>query len=169
MGVAVPGGVEHLGLSARTIHEMDNRLVTPDFPKYFFTVKMSAVLAEVANCVSSRTPLVGKCYDVVQDQLPRYFGRTPGRPDRSLPPAVSSRGGPVGPEILWLVLRPGLKCLRYEIEGKGMDAFAYMDNISLSLMVATTANTVRGFTLLRRDLNDIGMVVNPVSRPWHYH
>ncbi|CAN0492541.1 unnamed protein product, partial [Laminaria digitata] len=61
-GVAVPGGVEHVGLRARTLHETGNWLVLADCSNAFNTVKRTAVLEEVANCVPALTPLVSKCY-----------------------------------------------------------------------------------------------------------
>ncbi|CAN0273842.1 unnamed protein product [Laminaria digitata] len=60
--VAVPGGVEHMGLRARTLHETGNWLVLKDCPNAFNAVKRTAVLQEVANCVSALTPSVAKCY-----------------------------------------------------------------------------------------------------------
>ncbi|CAN0542244.1 unnamed protein product, partial [Laminaria digitata] len=59
-GAAVPGGVEHMGLRARTLHETGNWLVLTDCP--FNAVKRTAVLKEVANCVPALTPSVAKCY-----------------------------------------------------------------------------------------------------------
>ncbi|CAN0554187.1 unnamed protein product, partial [Laminaria digitata] len=61
-GVAVPGGVEHIGLRARTRHETGNWLVLTDCPNDFHAVKRTAVLQEVANCVPALTPSVAKCY-----------------------------------------------------------------------------------------------------------
>ena len=61
-GVAVPGGVEHVGLGARTPPETGNWLVLTDCPNAFNTVKRTAVLAEAANCVPALTPFVAKCW-----------------------------------------------------------------------------------------------------------
>ncbi|CAN0057423.1 unnamed protein product [Laminaria digitata] len=61
-GAAVPGGVEHMGLRARTLHETGNWLVLTDCPNAFNAVKRTAVLQEVANCVPALTPSVTKCY-----------------------------------------------------------------------------------------------------------
>ena len=61
-GVAAPGGVEHVGLTARTLHEMGNWLVLTDCSNAFNSVKKTAVLAEEANCVPALTPFVEKCY-----------------------------------------------------------------------------------------------------------
>ncbi|CAN0441948.1 unnamed protein product, partial [Laminaria digitata] len=46
-GVAVPGGVYHMGLRARTLHETGNWLVLTDCPNAFNAVKRTAVLQEV--------------------------------------------------------------------------------------------------------------------------
>ncbi|CAN0455478.1 unnamed protein product [Laminaria digitata] len=62
-GVAVPGGVEHVGLRARTLHDTGNWLVLTACSNAFNTVKRrTAVLEEVPNCVPALTPLVAKCY-----------------------------------------------------------------------------------------------------------
>ena len=61
-GVTVPGGVEHVSLRARTLHETSNWLVLTDCSNAFNTVKRKAVLAEAANCVPALTPFVAKCY-----------------------------------------------------------------------------------------------------------
>ena len=60
--VAVPGGVEHVSLRARMLHETGNWLVLTDFSNPFNTVRRTAVLAQVAHCVPAFTPLVPKCY-----------------------------------------------------------------------------------------------------------
>ena len=62
-GVAVPGGVEHVNLRDRTLHAPGNWLVLADCSNAFNTVRRTAMLAEVANCVPAITPLVAKCYD----------------------------------------------------------------------------------------------------------
>ena len=61
-----------------------------------------------------------------------------------------------------LALRPGLKRFREEFEREGVEAFAYMDDVSLGLM-RITADTVRAFAFLRRELEGIGIVVNPAK------
>ena len=66
---------------------------------------------------------------------------------------------PMGPEMFCLVLRPGLNRFREEFEGEGAEAFSYLDDVSLGLM-GVTANRVRAFAFLRRDLVDISIVVN---------
>ena len=65
----------------------------------------------------------------------------------------------MGPAMFCLALRPGLKRFQEEFEGEGVQTFAYMDDISLDL-TGVTANMVRAFAYLRRELKDIGIVVN---------
>ena len=65
----------------------------------------------------------------------------------------------MGPAMFCLSLRPELKRFREEFEREGVEAFAYMDDVSLGLTGITT-NTIRAFALLRRELEDIGVVIN---------
>ena len=65
----------------------------------------------------------------------------------------------MGPAIFCLALRPGLKRFRLEFEREGVGAFAYVDDVSLGL-TGITANTIRTFAFLRRELDGIGIVVN---------
>ena len=68
----------------------------------------------------------------------------------------------MGPAMFCVVLRPGLKRLREEFEREGAEAFAYMDDVSLGF-TRTTPDTAKSFVFLRRELEDIGIVVNPVK------
>ena len=61
-GVTVPGGVEHVGLRARTLHQTGNSVVIIDCSNAFNTVKRTVALAEVSTCVPALTPFVTKCY-----------------------------------------------------------------------------------------------------------
>ncbi|CAN0554696.1 unnamed protein product, partial [Laminaria digitata] len=101
-GVAVPGGVEHVGLRARTLHETGNWLVRTDCSNAFNTVKRTAVLKEVANCVPAPKPLVAKCY-----------GTRPADVTIACSSGVQ-QGDAMGPAIFCPELRPGLKRFRQE-------------------------------------------------------
>ena len=72
------------------------------------------------------------------------------------------QGDYMGPAMFCVVLRPGLKRLREEFEREGAEAFAYMDDVSLGF-TRTTPDTAKSFVFLRRELEDIGIVVNPVK------
>ncbi|CAN0389470.1 unnamed protein product, partial [Laminaria digitata] len=156
-GVTVPGGVEHVGLRARTLHETGNWLVLTDCSNAFDTVKRTAVLEEVANCVPALTPFVSKCYGTRPADV--FFRMDTGESRTIACSSGVQKGDPMGPTMFCLALRPGLKRFRQEFEGEGVEAFAYMDYVSLGL-TGITANTVRAFAFLRRELDDIGIVVN---------
>ncbi|CAN0490452.1 unnamed protein product, partial [Laminaria digitata] len=128
-GAAVPGGVEHMGLRTRTIHETGNWLVLTDCPNAFNAVKRTAVLKEVANCVPALTPSVA---NLLTNRPADVFFRMDSEETRTI--ACSSgvqQEDPMGPAMFCLVLRPGLKRFRQEFKGEGVEAFAYMDDVSL--------------------------------------
>ena len=50
-GVAAPGGVGHVSLRARTLHETGNWLVLRDCSNAVNAFRRTAMLAEVTNCV----------------------------------------------------------------------------------------------------------------------
>ena len=68
----------------------------------------------------------------------------------------------MGPAMFCLALRPGLKRFREESEGEGVEAFAYIDDVSLGLL-RITADKVRALAFLRQELEDTGVVVNPAK------
>ena len=101
-GVAVPGGVEHVGRRARTLHQTGNWLVITDFSNAFNTVNKTAVLVEVVNCVPALTPFVVKRYgtrptdvffrtDSGEGHRTRSFGWTREKLERSLAPVMSNK------------------------------------------------------------------------------
>ena len=69
-------------------------------------------------------------------------------------------GGGMGPATFCLAVRPGLKRFREEFEGEGVEAFAYMDDVSLGLM-EFTANTVRASAFLGRELDEAMLLRRP--------
>ena len=77
----------------------------------------------------------------------------------------------MGPAMFILALRPGLKRFRQEFKREGMETFAYMDDVSLGL-TGISANTVRAFSFLQQELENVGIVVNaakPVALPPRGH
>ena len=131
-GVAVPGGVEHVGLRGRMLHETGNWLVLADCSNSFITVKRTAELEEVANGVLVLTPLVAECYgtrpaDVFfridssghQDDrlLQRCPARAPHGTSNVLPGVVT------GAEVIPAGIR----------EREGVEAFVYVADVSLGL------------------------------------
>lgn len=54
--VAVPRGIECVGVRARALHETATRLILMDFSNAFNVVNRTAVLTEVVVCVTVLTP-----------------------------------------------------------------------------------------------------------------
>ena len=109
-GVAVPGGVEHVGSRARMLHEMGNWLVLTDCSNAFNAVKRTEVLEEVANYVPALTPLVSKCYDTRPADV--LFRMDSGLTRTIACSSGVQQGDPMGPAVFCLALRPGLKQFR---------------------------------------------------------
>ena len=59
-GVAVPGGVEHLGFRQRALHDTDNWLVLTDCSNTVNTINSTVVLQEMNNLVQALTPFIAK-------------------------------------------------------------------------------------------------------------
>ena len=149
-----------MGLRAGTLHETGNWLVLTDCSNAFNTVKRKAVLAEAANCVSALTPFLAKCYGTRPADV--FFRMDSGETRTIACSSGVQQGDSMGPAMLCLALRPGLKRSREEFEGEGVEACAYMDDVSLGL-TRITADTVRAFAFLRQELEGIGIVVNPAK------
>ncbi|CAN0580079.1 unnamed protein product, partial [Laminaria digitata] len=118
-------------------------LVLTDCSNAFNTVKRTAVLEEVANCVPALTPLVTKCYCTRPADV--FFRMDSGETRTIACSSGVQQGDPMGPAMFCLALRTGLKRFRQKFEGEGVEAFAYMDDVSLGL-TGIKANTVRAFT-----------------------
>ena len=113
-GVAVPGGVEYVGLRARTLHATGNWLGIAYCSNAFSTVKTSAVLAEVEKCEPALMASVGKSYGTRPAVV---FFRMDSEEPRTIPCSSGDEpGDPMGPAMFCFALRPGLKRLREESE-----------------------------------------------------
>ena len=93
-GVAVPGGVEHVGLRARTLHERGNWLVLTECSNAFNTVKGRRSLQRWPTACQRLRRLWPSA--TAQDPLTSFFGWTPGRTGRLPALAESNRGTPWG-------------------------------------------------------------------------
>ena len=66
----------------------------------------------------------------------------------------------MGPALFCMPILPVLKRTRAEFEPGGVDAFAYLDDISIGMM-EITPDTVKVVPFLQRELSDIGIAINP--------
>ena len=103
------------------------------------------------------TSLVAKCYSTKPADV--FFRMDSGEIRTIACSSGVQQGDPMGPAMFCLALRPGLKRFRPEFEREGVEAFACMDDVSLGY-TGITANTIRASAFLRRELDDIGIVVN---------
>ncbi|CAN0592515.1 unnamed protein product, partial [Laminaria digitata] len=99
-------------------------LVLTDCSNAFNTVKRTAVLEEVAK-------VLAKCYGTRPADV--FFRMDSGETRTIACSSGIQQGDPMGPAMFCLALRPGLKRFRQEFEGEGLEAFAYMDDVSLGL------------------------------------
>lgn len=68
----------------------------------------------------------------------------------------------MGPRLFCFPLGPGLVRPRAEFEAEGVQAFAYVDELSLGLM-QIAANTVSAVPFVRPELDEIGKATNPTK------
>ena len=66
----------------------------------------------------------------------------------------------MGPALFCMPLLPVLKRTREEFEPKGVEAFAYLDDISIGMM-EITPDTVGVVPFLQRKLPNIGIAITP--------
>ena len=159
-GVGVRGGVEQVALRARMHHEANNWLTLTDCSNAFNTVKRTAMLAEAATCVPALTPFVAKCYGEMS--APVFFQMESGeRPKIDCSSGVQ-QGDAMGPALFCMPLLPVLKRTRAEFEPRGVEAFAYLDDISIGMM-EITPDTVEVVLFLQRELSNIGIAINPIK------
>ena len=157
-GVGVRGGVEQVALRARVRHEEKNWLVLIDCSNTFNTVKRTAMLAEAATCVPALTPFVAKCYGEMS--APVFFHMESGERRKIDCSSGVQQGDVMGPELFCMLLLPVLKRTWAEFEPRGVEAFAYLDYISIGMM-EITPDTVEVLPFLQRELSNIGIAINP--------
>ena len=98
--VAVPGGVEHVGLRARTLRETGNWLVLTDCSNAFNTVRKITVLPAL-------TTIVATCYGIRPADV---FFRMDSGETRTIACSIGvEQGNPMEPLTCCLALRPGRK------------------------------------------------------------
>ena len=99
-------------LRARTLNETGNWLVISDCSNAFNTVKRTTVIAEVANCVPALTTVVSKCSGTRPSDV--FFLIDSGETRTIASSSGAQQRDPMGPEMVYLALRPGLKRYRKE-------------------------------------------------------
>ena len=66
----------------------------------------------------------------------------------------------MGPALFCMPLLPVLKWIREEVEPRRVEAFAYLDDISIGVS-EITPDTVRVVPFLQHELCELGIAINP--------
>ena len=150
--------MEQVALCARMHHEPTSGLILTDCSNAFNTVKQTSVLTEAATCVPAHTSLVTKFYG--ERSAPVFFQMDSGeRRKIDYSPGVQ-QGDAMGPALFCIPLLPMPKRIREEFEPKVVEAFVYLDDISIG-MFEVTSDTVEVVPFLQRELASIGIAMNP--------
>ena len=134
-GVGVRGGVEQVALRARVHDEANNWPILTNYSNAINTVKRAAMLAEAATCVPALTPFVAKCYGEMS--APVFFQMESGERRKINCSSGVQQGDAMGPALFCMPLLPVLKRTRAESEPRGVETFAYLDDISIGMMDRT--------------------------------
>ena len=157
-GVGVRGGVEQVALRARVHHEAEKWLILTECSNAFNTVKRTAMLAEAATCVPALTPFAAKSYGELS--APVFFRMESGERRKIDCSSRVQQGDAMGPALFCMPLLPVLKRTRAEFEPRGVEAFAYLDDVSIG-MTEITPDTVEVVPLLQRELSNLSIAINP--------
>ena len=130
-GVGVRGGVEHVALRARVQHEAINWLILTDCSNAFSLVNRTAVCAEAATSVPALTPFIAKCYGA--RPAPVFFQMDSGGRRKIGCWREVQQGDAMGPAVFCMPLLPVPKRIRGIQTPRGVETFAYLDDISIGM------------------------------------
>ena len=91
--------------------------------------------AKAATCVPALTPFVAKCYS--ERSATVFFQMDSGERCKIDFSSGVQRGDTMGPTLFCMPLLPVLKRTREEFEQRGVESFAYLDDISIGMMEIT--------------------------------
>ena len=154
--------MEQVALRARVHHEAKNWLILTYCSNAFNTVKRTAVLAEAATCMPAPTPFVAKCYG--ERSATVFFQMDSGERRKMDCSSGVQQANAMGPALFCVPLLPVLKRTREEFEQRRVEAFAYLNDISIG-MKEITPDTVEVVPFLQRELVNIGIASKTVALP----
>ena len=124
--------MEQVALRARVHHEAKHRLILTDCSNAINTVNRTAMLAEAASCVPALTPFVAKFYGEMS--APVFFQMESGERRKMDCSSGVQQGDDMGPALFCMPPLPVLKRTWAEFEPRGVETFAYLDDISIGIM-----------------------------------
>ena len=126
--VGVSGGVEHVTLRARIHHEAG--IIQTDVSNAFNSVFRKPMLEQVAACAPALTGFVAKCYGERPASV--FFQMDSGERTKLECSRGVQQGDAMGQALFCLPLRPVLTRVREEHESQGVEAYAYLDDITIA-------------------------------------
>ena len=121
--------MEQVAARVRVHHEAKKRVILTDCPNAFNTVNRTAMVAEAATCVPVLTPFVAKFYGEMS--APVFFQMESGERRKIDCSSGVQQGDAMGAALFCMPFVPVLKRTRMAFEPRGVEAFAYLDDISI--------------------------------------
>ena len=113
--------------------------------------KADCYASGAATCVPAFTLFVAKSYGEMS--APVFFQMESGERRKIDCPSGVQQGDAMGPALFCMPLLPVLKRTRAEFEPRGIEAFVYLDGISIG-MIEITPDTVEVVPFLQRELSN---------------
>ena len=157
-GFGVSGGVEHVPLRARIDNEAGNCMIQTDASNAFNSVFRKPMLEQVAACTPALTAFVAKCYGERPASV--CFQMDSGERTKLECARGVQQGDTMGPAQFCLPLRPVLTRVREKYESQGVEAYAYLDDITIAADKISTG-TVGVVPFLERELIARGIHLGP--------
>ena len=129
-GVGVSGRVEHVAYRARIHHEAGNWLIQTDTSNAFNSVFRKPTLDQEAACTPALTGFVAKSR--CERPASVLFQRDSEERTKLECSRRVQHGDAMGPALFYLPLRPALTRVREEHESQGVEAYAFLDDITIA-------------------------------------
>ena len=123
--------MEHVALRARINHEADNWIIQTDAPNAFNPILRKPMLEHVAACTPALTGFVAKCDD---ERLTASVFFQMDSTERTKIECFRgvNQGDAMGPVLFFLPLRPVLMRVCEAYESQGVEAYAYLDDVTVA-------------------------------------
>lgn len=162
-GVAVPAGVERLGLTAQLIHEAGGVLIAVDGRNAFNAVSRTAMLDRVAEFAPEAYALVSKLYGDESQPALMYGLEGQSAYVRLVSAQGVQQGDPLGPALFALVLLPIMRRFREEFPQLRLPTF--LDDLTVASLARGSLQddlclARQGYEWLMVELRKVGIEVN---------
>ena len=161
-GVAVPAGVERMGLIAQIIYEAGGVLIAVDGRNAFNAVSRTEVLRQAAEHIPEAYALVAKLY--ASAEAPSLMYGLDGQPvaARLLSAQGVQQGDPLGPVLFALVILPIMREFRQLFPDLTLPGF--LDDLTVASLAGDLVTDLRaaraGYDWLVLRLAAVGIAVN---------